>query len=324
MSNNTVVLPSARVEGRYKLETFKMANDEAGELYEVPNSRKVAADWFENIITNQGLNKLGTTPLALAADYCHVGTGTTAELATDTSMETFVAATQGTISAASVAQTSTPPYYISYARTKRFGEGVAQGNLSEVGMAWTGSGSTVFSRALIVDGGGSPTTVTVLSDEYLDVTYEYRVYPPASDSTGTITLNSVSYDYIARPSEIDLAASNGWNIPNQHGVETDINYQKAYTGNIGATALLSPSGTAASATSVANGSYSNESLEGEGVVTWGLTEGNIGGIRSVRLQIGWTMFQIQFDATVGGATIPKDATNILTLTLKHSWARATI
>jgi hypothetical protein len=60
----------SKVAGYYKLEAVKL--DKAGN--EV--SRRVVADWFPNLITNQGLNRMGAN-----ADYlsnCQVGSGSDA------------------------------------------------------------------------------------------------------------------------------------------------------------------------------------------------------------------------------------------------------
>ena len=54
---------------------------------------------------------------------------------------------------------------------------------------------------LILDSGGSPTTITVLSDEYLTVIYSYRIYGILADSTGSVTFTGDlggTYDYKIR------------------------------------------------------------------------------------------------------------------------------
>ena len=65
-------------------------------------------------------------------------------------------------------------------------------------------------RALILDGGGSPTTLTILSDETLDVTYTIRVYPPTTDVTGSITLDGVSYGYTIRPCNVSTSGTGSY------------------------------------------------------------------------------------------------------------------
>ena len=85
-------------------------------------------------------------------------------------------------------QTTTSPYYVAVKRTYRFGEGVASGNISEVGCGW-GTGLALWNRALVKDLNGNPTTITVLSDEFLDVIIEVRYYPTQSFSGSFNLLN---------------------------------------------------------------------------------------------------------------------------------------
>lgn len=181
--------------GWYKMEAFRL--DANGQ--EVPGSRRIAADWFPNLITNAGLDLLGTLTGASSTvfAFCRVGSGNTAPADTDTALVSQVA-----FSSTEQAQTSgvnrTGAFYGWRRRTLRFAAGVATGTLAEVGVSATQAGA-LFSRALILDGGGVPTTITVLSDEVLDVTYELRCYPTMSDATGTVTISGTNYSWTARP-----------------------------------------------------------------------------------------------------------------------------
>jgi hypothetical protein len=152
--------------GRFKLT---MTNVTDGSVRET--------EWFDNIVTDSGLNGIGTTNMVAR---CYVGTGSTTPADTDTALTSFLAANSsgGTpVSAASVSS----PYYSKNTMVYRFAAGVAAGNISEIGIAPSGTvPQPLFSHALVLDGGGSPTTVTVLSDEILDVTYEIRAYYPSA------------------------------------------------------------------------------------------------------------------------------------------------
>ena len=322
--SNAIKLPPIGMGGRFKLEKFKGTTLPNGEVIELAGSRKTVAE-FDNIITNQGLNELGTRTIKGTSSvtyYCHVGSGNTAAAATDTGLQTFVASTNTYQSESTTAQVSASPYYISYAVTHRFGQGAAAGNLQEVGMGWAATGTVLFSRALILDGVGAPTSITVLSDEYLDVTYEFRIYPPMGDATGTATIGGVSYDYIARACIVNNITNTGWYV-NRTGTGLSTT-STVYDGNIG-TVLQDPSGSTSISNSGSSPSYSNNSLQGSSISTFGLNEGNLaGGVRSLKQFIGFGVWQIQFNATVGGATIPKDATKTMSFTITHSWARKTL
>jgi hypothetical protein len=79
-----------------------------------------------------------------------------------------------------------------------FSLGVVVGNVAEVGVGATASGSDLFSRALILDGGGSPTTISLTATDQLIITYRLRTRFALTDSTGTVTLAAVSYGYTLR------------------------------------------------------------------------------------------------------------------------------
>lgn len=271
-------------------------------------TRRVLADWFPNLILNGGLDRMGEN-----ADYlnwCQVGSGSTAPVATQTALVNRIAGTNTMQNTVNGAQASAP-YYGWYRRTYRFAQGVAAGNLSEVGVGWAASGS-LFSRALILDGGGSPTTITVLSDEVLDVTYELRRYPGTVDLTGTVVLGGVTHNWVSRAAGV----TNSWAWAGVSAMALDSAW--AYNGDIGAVTTISPSGTQGtlSTTPLA---YSSGSYRCASTVSAGLNDSNlVGGVRSIGIYSyhGIGRYQIQFDPA-----IPKDNTKVLSLTIQHTWAR---
>ena len=271
-------------------------------------TRRVLADWFPNLILNGGLDRVGDNTDYM--NWCQVGSGSTAPVATQTALVNRIAGTSTRQSSVEGAQASAP-YYGWFRRTYRFAQGVAAGNLSEVGVGWATSGS-LFSRALILDGGGSPTTITVLSDEVLDVTYELRRYPGTVDLTGTVVLDGVTHNWVSRVSGVTLAASWGgaW--------RTALDYASAHSGDIGDVTASAPSGTSRNL-SVTNLAYSSGSYARAATVSAGLNDSNLsGGIRSILIfsYAGSGNYQIQFNPA-----IPKDNTKVLSLTIQHTWAR---
>lgn len=135
---------------------------------------------FKNLVTNSGLdffmqNEINSVNVL-------VGTGTNPPSPTDINMQTLVASqASGT---GTVTRDGSPTYAINTSFVAAFGQGAAAGNLTEVGCR-QGTGN-VQSRALFLDGSGNPTTITVLSDEFLTVTYVFRLVPVTTDVTGTI------------------------------------------------------------------------------------------------------------------------------------------
>jgi len=258
---------------------------------------------FKNLILNAGLDRWGSGGLVT---YCQVGTGNTTPTNTDTAL---------------VAKTAHQNYtYISggnsgndygYAIWKAsFAVGAATGTLAEVGTGWGTTGS-LFSRALFMSG-GSPTTITVLSDESLDVTYELRMYVPQTDVTGNIVLHdTTSYAYTLR-------ASSGWSTYSAQGLAVSLlaNSSYAYDGAIGALGA-NPSGATSMASSVSDATYSAGSYQRDGTLTWNTSAGNLsGGIDAIKYSVAYLNFQIGFTPA-----IPKDNTKSLSLTVRTTWGR---
>src|SRR5574337_1573872 len=178
----------ARLAGKFSLVAHKL-----------DGSSRVLAEWFDNLIVDNGLNRIGTGSYM---DQCYVGTGSTAPTNADTALEMQVASTSS-IHATTSGTSTSPPYYGYSRRTFRFGVGAAAGNLTEVGVGWYSGTNMLFSRALIKDIDGNPTTVTVLSDEVLDVAYEFRNYaPPADSAPYVVTISGVDYTFVTRAASV--------------------------------------------------------------------------------------------------------------------------
>lgn len=300
---------SSRVQGHWKLEGVNKYNGHRRRLAEFPN-----------LIVDSGLNIIGTISGWMAV--CRVGSGNTAPANGNTTLQTEIATTSTEVTAANGSQGSAP-YYGWTTRTFRFGEGVAEGNIAEIGIST--SAPVLFSRALILDDVGSPTTITVLDDEFLDATYEIRIYPPLVDVLDTIDISGTDYDLTIRAAEVTAtqwAPGGGFHVGSSAGFTT-VTPRNGVIGAITAT----PAGTGGTAVSASNAAYSNGSLQRDATATWGLTEANIAsGIRSILARYGLTTgggglgsMQCQFDPA-----IPKTSSDVLSLSLRHSWARGTI
>lgn len=305
-----LVLPSSGFAGLYKIEAIR------------PNGkRRMLADWFPNLITDVGLDDIGyATGTQLSA--CVVGTGGATPTNSDTALQAQIASTTTVQSNTSGSQPSAP-YYGWRTRVYRFAVGAAAGNLAEVGIKTNTGGGKLFSRALILDGGGSPTTITVLSDEILDVTYQLRLYPLLTDITGTIDIGGTDYDFTARAANVDdgpfapdSALYAGLGGPS--ATECTV-----FTGAIGAI-TGNPSGSSAAGATQVQAAYTPNSLFRDATFSFGLNNGNVsGGFLSVLVTLGFGVnmgrMQVEFDAPV-----PKDNTKVMSLTFRHSWARKSI
>lgn len=293
------ILIPCRVKGYYKIEAVRP-----------DGSRRLLADWFPNLITNGGLNEIGSDNSWLTG--CFVGSGNTAPSNTDTSLVALVGSQNGAMTSTQGAQGS-PPYFGTLTTVFRFPAGNATGNLAEVGIGV--DATHLFSRALILDGGGSPTTITVLVSEALDVTYQLQNHAPTSDVIGSAVIGGVTYTTTARAA-LTTGAGNWATLPDIGGV----NSVQVFSGAIGAV-TSNPSGSVDGADSCVNNAYSNNSLQRDAIVTYGLTRGNVGGILAIQGFLG-QLFGGMGSIQVGlNAAIPKDATKVLTLTVRHTWSR---
>lgn len=273
--------------------------------------------WFDNLILDSGLNRWGTGGCISGAA---IGTGTSAPNASQTGLETesHYTTTPGTGHNASSALGSSP-YNNTYTAVYRTTLGQLNGNYYEVGVGWV-SGS-MFSRALILDGGGSPTFVAVSSSEQLDIVYQLSIFPPLVDTSDVVTISGVNYTVTGRASGVNRTAGYwSWSpnyITTTIALSNMITWDNAWTGSIGAITGI-PSGTSSSSgTSAVVGSYSNNSLARTGRATYGLGDGNIaGGIKSTMIWWYASCFQYEFSPV-----IPKDGTKTLTLDYSVTWAR---
>ena len=287
--------------------------------------------WFPNLILNQGLNRLGD-PAGGAATltpivYASIGTGTSTPIATQTALDAPVAYSSVSSNASSVTNAGTPTYATLQTFTYVFTQGSVIGNMSEVGVGSATSSGNLFSRALIVDINSNPTTITLTSLDQLTVYYQLTISPPLVDGTGTVVLNSISYNYTTRVcaaatffTAVSCISNGGQgyfsNAPSSSGCFT-----YAAGASLGLISAASPTGTSGAGwiTQVA-GAYTANSFSRTHTATWTPSLGNeTGGIQAIKLTVGssnWSQFQIVFDKP-----IPKTTTTTLTLAFVFSWGR---
>lgn len=185
-------------------------------------------NWFHNIVLDSGLAQMSA---GTWINRCCVGSGNSTPLPEQANLDNFIASTNTKISESSSSNPSSPPYYVSAKVTWRFDEGVAAGNLSEVGLGW--SNVNLWNRALIKDTNGNPTTITVLSDEYLDVIAEIRVYL-RDNISGSFNLLNKTGEVISTHSIIGKPAYiNSLLRPSFEKISFNTTVGYVYDGNIG-------------------------------------------------------------------------------------------
>ncbi len=290
--------------GRFKIDAIKP-----------DGSRRVAADWFNNLILDAGLNRLGTAP---AFGRCMVGSSSTPAVASQTGLVALVAETTNQFGGTA---TGVETGYAYMRITYRFTTGQVTGNLSEVGVGW--AANTCFSRARILDGNGNPTTITVLSDEQLEVTYELRLYWPTGSSSGSITLGGQNYNYLMRASITGSWANLMAGFLSLSASSVVSGQAVSYTGSNNASLgdiTTNPGGTQTGTPCDLgpNGSYVNNSYQMNYRMSASTTQMNTD-ISGIRLTTFMGYYKIGFEPQ-----IPKDNTKTLSLDFLMTWARRAI
>lgn len=132
--------------------------------------------WQDNMILDQGfvqliVNTQFTAPTALMS--FGVGSSSQPVQPTDTGLITPIAFT--TANATGVTHGWDAVGGFGWTRkTQSFARGAAAGNISELTTNHAANNTSAMARALVRDAQGNPTTITVLSDETLTITWEWR------------------------------------------------------------------------------------------------------------------------------------------------------
>lgn len=270
---------------------------------------------FRNVITNTGLDWINN---AAPTNACVVGIGTTPELPTDTTLVQQIARSSTSGGTTTTPFSTTAPYYCGRRQIFRFAAGAAAGNLTEVGITTTTT-NVLWSRSLIKDSSGNPVTITVLSNEILDVTYEIRMFMMANDVSGSFNILGNPYSYTMRAARLGAQAFSGF-------LEGGIAARYSLSGYSGAMGPVTgvPSGTGATASGNAVWQpYTPGTYYRDFICDFALAQGNVsGGIKSMRVVgsvVGNTAppeFQMEFSPN-----IPKDATMTLGVRIRISWGR---
>lgn len=157
-----------------------------------------------NLITDIGLNRLNAPNNGDVYSFCRVGTGNSTPLPTNTNLDNQVASA-GVALATYSQGVNIAEGYMWCRIVWTFELGAVVANVSELATGWAASGNSIFSRALVLDPEGSPTSITVLADEQLRVTWEHRRYWQSSPSTGTIANEGNKggvYNWEIRPARV--------------------------------------------------------------------------------------------------------------------------
>lgn len=290
-----------------------------------PDDRvRVDTGWFPNLIVNQGLDMMLAAGGQDYTAYCAVGTGNSTPANTDTQLNSLVASVYDNHPYAppAVGNGGTSPNFYGYITNEyQFGQGAAAGNLQEIGVG--PSGTSLFSRALILNNVGSPTTLTVLSDEYLSVSYTVQLYNPITDVTGSVNVSGTVCNYTLRAANCNgpawqMGSAGSW--PEGFGLNGVTLYNDTVLQPITGALVGTAQGTA---DSIALGTYTAGQRYLDGTATFQLSNANGGQNNSAMLTFGATLNRMGAAQIIFGTTIPKTSSQIMTLTFRQSWNRGT-
>lgn len=269
---------------------------------------------FPNLLLTAGQDRAGSNGGYL--DACFVGSGNTPPAVSDTQLESLVASVSNRTQTTTVQQS--PPYRARLSTTYRFAQGAAAGNLAEVGVGWATNG--LWSRALILDSEGAPTTITVQPDEFLNVTYILDNYPPLIDVQGSIDISGDSYDYTLRAA---IVTNNHWafigsgTVYRAGSATTHPTRMGAYETDILGAIDGRPSGTDSIPSTSTNSAYTPGNFYRDFEHVWDLDRGNfstgIGSMYVPLFQQG--AYQIAFSPK-----IPKTNEQVLAMQFRVAWA----
>ena len=268
---------------------------------------------FKNLIVDQGLNNAASTTIDNLVTKCGVGSSSDIPTTSDTALGQPVGGYTPVVTSTYNHSSGNPVWYTYGRFTYTFPVGAVTGDLREIG--FFDSSDNMFSHALLKDGAGNPTTITVLADEQLFVTYEVRKYPVETDQTGTFVLaiNGVdtSFTYTARPALINTTTpSNYWYGSHKLGVDTNI---VAYESQTLGTVTGTPTGTAVAGSGTID-TYVAGSFKSTLNCIFDPSVANFtNGIGSMMLCNG---FQVSFDPA-----IPKNSDRRLVLPLSIVYSR---
>lgn len=178
---------------------------------------------FPNLVLDVGWDNLKSV---LAAEnsptdplHLFLGSGTTEPAATDSGLESI----SGTLAGKAFSTRKYPATVTAQSPRVRlrfdYTEGEAEGVWTELGLAFDSQYSSPYNRSLIRDGNGDPTSLTILSDEFLTVYVELVMYFTSISGSGSIDYNgqSVGYTTAVGASAVNFHGKVGEPLQDQSG-----------------------------------------------------------------------------------------------------------
>lgn len=281
-------------------------------------------DWIPNLITDAGLNMIGLGTASWNST-AYVGEGNTPPANSDTALQTYhqSAAIDFGATPSTTTTTGSPDYIQKLTLVYTFPVQTVNKNYAEVGVGPTNT--NLFSRALIVDSGGSPTTFTVLTGEQLQVTYRLWFYPQVVDAVSVVNISGTNYTITSRGHGLGTSLSTAsmvgaWQWTTTNPGSTRI--ATAFNGSLGSL-TTDPGGSFELLNIASVGSYTTGSFTRSVTYSASVSQANLsGGITVITgpmyLAGGAVPCPLQHGFS---PALPKDNTKTLSITITHTWAR---
>lgn len=300
-------------------------------------SIKTDTGFQKNLVLNQGLDFFGGNNGSSMFGRCAVGSGNSTPLITQTSLDVFVASQTGTLYSTKYdyIDDGSNLYKTNQVYRYRFSN-IGDVNLSEVGLASQGStkdNTYLCTRALIKDALGAPTSISIKSDETLDIFYRLWNVHSLLDTKGQINLldgsgGSIPYNYTVRP-----AAVGGTNIGGSAGHKNAIGLELYVTngnnshyindgdlGDIKNAPLGSRIWSSGDSRALPMEAYIPHSYKRVATCSLPLSSA-VGNIRSFLLLSSMGIWQIRYGSVADDSPIFKTAKDTVTMPFEFSWGR---
>ena len=286
---------------------------------------KTDTGFQKNLILNQGLDFFGDGPGTTLFYRCVIGSGGSTPVATQTHLDAFAAITQQTVAGEknyTYTDDGSDTYKTSVTHKYTFA-GLDDVNVSEVGLVSSGTASSNYylcTRVLIKDSLGAPTTISVKSDETLDIYYKvWQVYSTLDTERVINVLDgsgvSTPYNTITRISSVG-----GVNYYRNLGAPATNNAYAgtAWSGELGSIEAT-PTGSLGSPSLVSR-PYVPSSYKVIFDMSAGLEVAN-GDIRCISTLTSFLYFQMRLGSVDGDLPLTKTNKEELNISFEFSWGR---
>lgn len=276
--------------------------------------------WFDNRVLDNGLDLIGQS--AAFTGFLSVGSGNTPVSDGQTALSAHVAtASLGRDSVTREAGTWT----VTVVYKATFAQGAVVGNITEVGVGAGATGANLFSRALLTDSQGAPTTIAVLATDVLTVYYRLLIRVPDQPRSGQFVLDGQQHqwtgsacDFNDRWANLEIHAA-PLSLQGLTGGRAVANpAETATVGGATATYRAGHGGNGVSqALAYVPGSHQRELRFTVGTESWNFGSGGVAGVVLHGEGFGGYSFQYRFTPAVA-----KDNTQELSLGFTLQWGRA--